>query len=253
MSMRLATPCWVFAVAASAGCAGAAHAGYLCQDGWGQIYRLPVATVGVGEGLTCTRALVPERAEKPALSAAEARVALSIAPLPASGARRRGRLVMQVEAPVSRSAQGDASTAQPFDPLISAAAQRYGHDARLIKAIVFVESRFDPSAVSPKGAVGLMQLMPATASELGVELPTQRLLDPALNLDTGARHLRRLMDTFADRPELAIAAYNAGEGAVLKYGRRVPPYAETQNYVREVLAQFDKLRLRDRARGAPGM
>jgi soluble lytic murein transglycosylase-like protein len=128
-----------------------------------------------------------------------------------------------------------------LDLLIEAAAARYGHSTNLLRAIIHVESRFNAAAISPKGAIGLMQLMPATAIDLGVVNPTTRLFDPAVNLDAGARLLRQLLNQFKDRPDLAIAAYNAGPNAVLKHGRGIPPYPETQAYVRDVNAEFTRL------------
>jgi Transglycosylase SLT domain len=117
---------------------------------------------------------------------------------------------------------------------IDAAAAAYGHEASLMKAIVRVESAFNPAAVSSKGALGLMQIIPATATGLGVADPRRQLLDPEINLRTGARHLRVLRDKFSDRLDLVLAAYNAGEGAVTRW-KGVPPYAETRAYVQVVL------------------
>jgi soluble lytic murein transglycosylase-like protein len=127
-----------------------------------------------------------------------------------------------------------------FDALIASAAKAHGQDVSLLRAIIHVESGFNPSAVSPKGAIGLMQLMPATARRIGVDTSQRALFDPATNINAGARYLRMLMDMFSGRPELAIAAYNAGESAVLRYRRQIPPYPETQGYVKKVLAQYSQ-------------
>jgi soluble lytic murein transglycosylase-like protein len=116
-----------------------------------------------------------------------------------------------------------------WEPLIQQAATQYGLDADLLRRVVDAESNGDPNAVSPKGARGLMQLMPATAQALGVENP----FDPEQNIDGGARYLRHLLDTFGD-VRLALAAYNAGPGNVRKYSG-VPPFPETQRYVRKIL------------------
>ena len=120
------------------------------------------------------------------------------------------------------------STSTRFSEFIEPLATRHGVDAALVRAVVEVESNYEPSARSRKGAMGLMQLMPATARRYALANP----FDPKSNLDAGIRHLRSLLDRFEVR--LALAAYNAGEGAVLRYGG-VPPYAETRNYVTRVL------------------
>ena len=114
--------------------------------------------------------------------------------------------------------------------LAEAAARRHALDPELVRAVVAVESDFHADAVSPKGAQGLMQLMPATARALGVK----DAFDPAQNLDGGARHLRALIDQYEGDVKRALAAYNAGPGAVARHGG-VPPYAETREYVRKVL------------------
>ena len=121
---------------------------------------------------------------------------------------------------------------------IDAIARRHGMDPLLVRAVIRVESNFDPKAVSPKGAAGLMQLMPETAMRYGVE----NRFDPAQNVDGGVRYLRDLMAMFDNNLSLALAAYNAGEGAVIKYGRRIPPYPESQQYVVRVRSFYDDLR-----------
>ncbi len=122
----------------------------------------------------------------------------------------------------SHNAQAPAALRQ-LRALIRQAARRHGVSADLIRAVVAVESGFDPRAVSPKGARGLMQLMPATAAELNVD----NVYDPAQNLDGGTRHLRGLLDRFDGDVRLALAAYNAGSEAVRRLGG-VPPYPETR-------------------------
>ena len=117
-----------------------------------------------------------------------------------------------------------------FTEEIKAIAARHGVKASLVESVIRVESAFNPSAISPKGAQGLMQLMPQTASSLGV----RNAFDPKQNIEGGVRHLRYLIDRYPGNLQLAIAAYNAGEGAVDRY-RGIPPYAETQEYVRRVL------------------
>ena len=120
-----------------------------------------------------------------------------------------------------------------FTPLIESAAKRHGVEFPLVKAVVKVESDFDPDAISKKGARGLMQLMPETAKILGVE----NIFDPEENLNGGAKHLRSLLDHFKGRRREALAAYNAGKDAVLKY-KGIPPYPETQQYVKKVLKYY---------------
>jgi soluble lytic murein transglycosylase-like protein len=117
-----------------------------------------------------------------------------------------------------------------FEPLIQEHATRRSLRPELVRAVIQVESGFNPRALSPKGAMGLMQLMPATARSLGVNNPW----DPAQNIRGGTDYLRQLLDEYDGNEELALAAYNAGSGAVAKYGRRVPPYRETRDYVRKV-------------------
>lgn len=127
------------------------------------------------------------------------------------------------------------------------ASKSHGVDYELLQALIATESGFDARAVSPKGAVGLMQVMPATAARYGVtgdaRMPVERkLTDPRTNIRTGTRYLRYLLDLFPGRLELALAAYNAGEGAVLRAGRRIPDYRETQNYVRTVMQLYAMLK-----------
>ncbi len=112
-------------------------------------------------------------------------------------------------------------------------AERGGVDHRLVESLVEMESGFNPRAVSTKGAMGLMQLMPEVARQYGVDAP----FDPWQNLDAGVRHLRGLLRKYDGDLERSLAAYNAGEGAVRRYDG-IPPYAETQNYVRRVLYRY---------------
>jgi len=125
-----------------------------------------------------------------------------------------------------------------FDDAIKLAAARYNISEALIKAVIAVESNFNPSAVSPKGAMGLMQLMPGTASDYGVT----DAFDPVSNIMGGTRFLSDLMSRFREDLELVIAAYNAGPGAVERFNNSIPPYPETQNYVDLVIKFYNKLR-----------
>ena len=153
------------------------------------------------------------------------------APAPAPAASFAGALASAQTSPSTAPATGaGASTA--FGAEIDAAAASNGIDPALLKGLVSQESGFDPNARSGAGAVGLTQLMPGTAAALGVTNP----LDPAQSLQGGAKYLRQQLDRFGGDEKLALAAYNAGPGAVAKYGG-VPPYRETQNYVTNVLSK----------------
>lgn len=120
------------------------------------------------------------------------------------------------------------------DNLINYYGTKYGVDSYLIYCVMHQESRFGAGATSYKGAMGLMQLMPGTAARYGVMNP----YDPAQNIMGGARYLKDLLALFGGRIDLVLAGYNAGEGAVMKYGNRVPPYAETQSYVRIIGSRY---------------
>ncbi|HKD92631.1 MAG TPA: lytic transglycosylase domain-containing protein [Terriglobales bacterium] len=116
-----------------------------------------------------------------------------------------------------------------LDALIDEAAARHQVDPNLVRAVIKVESNFDPNAVSRKGAIGLMQLMPSTARQLNVSDP----YDPQQNVDAGVRHLKSLLDNYGGDVPRSLAAYNAGEKAVARSGG-IPPYAETRNYVKQI-------------------
>jgi soluble lytic murein transglycosylase-like protein len=123
-----------------------------------------------------------------------------------------------------------SSRATEYESIINDYAAQRSLRPELVRAVIQVESGFDAAATSPKGAMGLMQLMPETARELGVEHP----YDPAENIRGGTAYLRQLLDRYDGNEELALAAYNAGPGAVDRYGRQIPPYQETRDYVRKV-------------------
>ncbi|HSV32230.1 MAG TPA: lytic transglycosylase domain-containing protein [Atribacteraceae bacterium] len=125
----------------------------------------------------------------------------------------------------------NASSPEEFDHLVEKYARKYGFEKEFINRVIAAESGFNPDVVSPKGAMGLMQLMPGTARMLGVDDP----FDVRQNLEGGMRYLRGLVNRFGDI-RLALAAYNAGSGRVVEYGG-VPPFEETQNYVRKILGE----------------
>jgi hypothetical protein len=164
---------------------------------------------------------------KPDISAAE--------PKAFSQEKKRAlRLKVQTESASSFNPIGKAER-RVIEKSIHKAARKYNLSASLIKGIIRAESNFEPNAVSHAGAQGLMQLMPETAKELGVKNP----FDIEQNIDGGARYLRKMLDSFGGDVKVALAAYNAGPGAVEKYGGQIPPYQETEQYVKRVL-KFSK-------------
>jgi len=147
-------------------------------------------------------------------------------------------VITGVEAEKSRPdiAAGNFANKARFEKIINEVANTYGVDQALLHAVITVESGYSPNVVSRKGARGLMQLMPVTARRYGVE----DSLDPMQNLHGGTQYLRDLLKLFNSDVSLALAAYNAGENAVLKHGRRIPPFRETTRYVPRVLAFYKK-------------
>ena len=125
-----------------------------------------------------------------------------------------------------------------YDRIVDEVAKTYGLESALLHAVISVESRYSPKAVSKKGAMGLMQLMPKLAKHYGVADP----LDPTQNLHGGAKHLRHLLHKYHNDRSLALAAYNAGERTVARYGNRIPPYRETTDYVPRVLGFYRQYR-----------
>jgi soluble lytic murein transglycosylase-like protein len=130
--------------------------------------------------------------------------------------------------------RGWSTGSTQIDKLIKENGTRYGVDPYLIFCVMEQESHFHTRVVSPKGARGLMQLMPGTGAHYGV----RNAFDPAQNIMGGTRYLKKLLEQFGGRVDLVLAGYNAGEGAVMKYGRSVPPYKETRNYVKKISARY---------------
>ncbi len=137
--------------------------------------------------------------------------------------------------PPASDAKGRVAPPPPtIEQMVTEAARRYALPRSLVRAVAGAESSLDPAAISPKGAAGVMQLMPATARELGV----RNAFDPAESIDAGARLLRQLLEKYEGRVAEALAAYNAGVGAVARH-RGVPPYRETRGYIRRVVKDFE--------------
>jgi soluble lytic murein transglycosylase-like protein len=147
----------------------------------------------------------------------------------------RARAALLREADLDLPSEADV---RRFAPIVAHAARVHGVDEALVHAVIFAESSYDPDAISPAGASGLMQLMPATAAQYGV----RDLFDPAQNVSGGVRVLRDLLIRFDGNIELALAAYNAGAGAVIRAGNRVPPRPETVAYVPKVIDYYRHFR-----------
>jgi soluble lytic murein transglycosylase-like protein len=159
-----------------------------------------------------------------------------------AGATGQATLAMAALPPNRTPLPRDGQRIVALAPGVADAARAHGLDPLLLHAIAHVESRHNPQAVSPAGARGLMQVMPATAQRFGVADPERTLHDAGTNLRASAALLRTLHKRYGADLRLVLAAYNAGEGAVSKYGNDVPPYPETQAYVRDVSAIYRRLR-----------
>lgn len=190
----------------------------LCRPGWGNIYAY------TAEDGTVSLTNVPT----------DARFTLFVGTPDPAGAALRG-----IADPDGKSgrAMADGRIAG-YHAIVDEASRAYGLESALLHAVISVESSYNPKAVSRKGAKGLMQLMPETARRYGVA----DAFDARQNVHGGARYLRDLLSTFNNNVSLALAAYNAGEQAVLKHGRRIPPYGETQRYVPLVLDFYKRFR-----------
>ena len=155
---------------------------------------------------------------------------------PRIDASRPKRLVQLTSLPMNPSLGGFTTGNSDVDNFIVESGKRNSVDPLLLYSIMHQESSFKARAMSNKGARGLMQLMPFTASRFGVT----NIWDPKQNIEGGARYMRFLLNLFNGDVQLALAGYNAGEGAVMKYGNTVPPYAETRNYVKLILKRYTK-------------
>ncbi len=140
----------------------------------------------------------------------------------------------QQASPKPSPGDSQANKLAPYEPLIADASIKYGVDPELIRLVIGKESRFKPNARSHKNAQGLMQLIPDTAKRFGIKNP----YDPQQNIDGGTRYLKWLLDRFDGDVKLALAGYNAGENAVKRFGNKVPPYRETEQYVNEIAAAY---------------
>lgn len=177
-----------------------------------------------------------ERARAGALGLPASTPAATTAAAPTGNPTAFASMLQAAGATPATPASGAAQSSS-YDPLVEQAALRNGVDPAILHGLIQQESGFDPSSTSSAGAMGLTQLMPGTASSLGVANP----LDPAESIEGGARYLRQMLDSFAGNTSDALAAYNAGPGAVSKFGG-VPPYAETQDYVSKVLGYAEAFR-----------
>jgi soluble lytic murein transglycosylase-like protein len=180
-------------------------------------------------GLFCLGLAAPARAQIYTWRDANGQLVLSNLPNRPAGAPQRTFEVPRA-ATVRATRAVVESRSAPYDDLILEHARLNDVRTDLVRAVMQVESAFNPFARSPKGAAGLMQLMPATAQRFGVRNP----FNPMENIRAGVSYLRELLDRYQNNEQLALAAYNAGPGAVDKYGQTVPPYRETQNYVSRI-------------------
>ncbi len=188
---------------------------------------------------------VPATATLP--PAGRPRAAVRVTPARDTSAATRAEARPQpVSMAISHSLDGYSTGNQRIDQMILESGRRNGVDPVLLYAIMHQESAFRQTAVSHAGARGLMQLMPATAARFGV----RSIFDPAQNIEGGARYMRWLLNFFDGDVTLALAGYNAGEGAVLRYGRRIPPFRETQDYVRRITNRYAMMRDPQTARRA---
>jgi hypothetical protein len=210
------------------------HAAASCIDAGGKVFRAAADPGYVLADVRCERLAVQPRADERPAGGAVVLGASGVRDLGADDAGRGNDLLPPAVPPTHRTRQRAAAVL----PHIESAARTWGHDPALLHALVSVESGYAPDAVSPKGAVGLMQVMPETARRYGVADPRSQLLDPRTNVELGAKHLASLKRAFDGDLRLALAGYNAGEQSVINNGRRVPPFPETRAYVRDVIDRY---------------
>lgn len=231
---------------AGAVAAGAVHAAAACPGASAaELLGASPSADATGFALTrqlCGTTLVRDRA-RAALPEAVVTVASPRAEPPAAARAPASLPAPRLKPVVSADASGQARV-QALAPLMAEVALRHDIDPLLLHAVAHIESRHQAQAVSPAGARGLMQVMPATGRRMGIAQADRELLSPQANLEASARYLKLLQARFGNNLTLVLAAYNAGEGAVERHGRRVPPYAETQAYVRNVLAVYGELHRR---------
>lgn len=180
-------------------------------------------------GVVCLGVSVPARADIYSWRDANGNLVLSSTRHPPEGVEAKSYPVSNTEG-VYATVFVPAERTRSYDDLIVEHSELNGVRTDLVRAVVQVESAYNPNARSPKGAKGLMQLMPATALRFGVANP----YNPAENVRAGVAYLRQLLNRYGNNEKLALAAYNAGPGAVDRYGENVPPYRETQNYVSRI-------------------
>lgn len=217
-----------------AGISSGAVAAALCTESDGTVFRAAHDPGYVLSDFRCELQREPQPVDEPA---ANEGVVIPSGESPSSstagwsGGRAGGRGAAQGK-------QMARNRAEHYASVINASARTWGHDPALLHAIVSVESDYSPEAVSSKGAVGLMQVTPATAQRYGLLNPRSELMNPRSNVELGARHLASLKRAFDGDLRLALAGYNAGEQAVINNGRRIPPFPETRAYVRDVIDRY---------------
>lgn len=228
---------WAAAVAALSTFPCAAALRYRCEmpDGSERVAQLDLSVRFGGAVRQCTAFETPDPEGAPAVLRPDGLLP-GMEDRPAPSPPRSAPRVFPLTPPMPMPAPVELAQ-RTWWPLVTAASVRQGLDPRLVGALMHVESADQPQARSSKGALGLMQIMPATGARYGVDTP-QDLLDPATNIEVGTRYLRDLHELFDGQVELVLAAYNAGEGAVKRHGNRIPPYRETQDYVRKILRLY---------------